>query len=371
MAFLMDVLSNLLASVILAALVALSVTTWSFVKFSGFVQSTRSRLMPIRPDHRVLRADAPCDVFTVNPETPFLCPIGPTEKGDLVDFYRFLNGARLFDGSAVRLDRLRASPQLSTVGFYDLIVTNLTAYPDNLAVKGVFRRLSALRRWFGVRTSIDLVRDKAVGVRGRPTSIQEALENRSMANALAVSVLLRDETNRVLIVRRSANVAVASGLFAASVSGTIACEDLDDAQPLERGARRELSEELSLFIADFDTSVILMPKQKMQPVAAFTGKLAGHWEGYRATVAQAKDAYEADGMYLLDLNDAKAVLSFVRSSGCSDTLAAQLWDLLCCKQSAEELARTWRGLRFRFFGKSMRFLTPFIQPSRREDATST
>lgn len=322
--FLLDVATNVVAAFVAAFIIAAGLVIWSLVIFSGVLKRARTWLRPVNPAERVFRASLRADVTWIE-GTPFRNPLTEVERDNVVHFFEFLNGKSIFDGPCVRLDRIEPQVELSKVGFFDLVTTNLTAFSINMPVSGIARSLGALRRWLGVRESLHQAKRSICSPRGRPESVEDVLSNRSLANVLAVSMLLVDDDQCALIVRRSEHVAVASGEFAATASGTVSTADLEASDPIQVAAERELREETGISTPEVFSREVLIPKQKMQPVASFLGRVQGKWDEHLPTLRDAEDSYESAGFYAIDLKNPRAVANFIRSARCSDTLAAQLW----------------------------------------------
>lgn len=340
----MDVLANLVASFVLAALVTLSLALFAYLKFYGGIPWARRRLFPNFPVDRVFCEPLPDSAgYVVMDETPFVNPLTPSDIADVVAFYAFVNKARVHDGRVIRLDAINPRIQFPVVGFFDLITTNLTAYPDNLPVQGVFRRLSVLRRWLSIRPVLQSVHARVVERRGKPSCLVDVLENPYLANAVAVSALIVDSANRALVVRRSSSVAVASGQFGATCSGTLAEEDVLSDNPFRSAVMRELLEETGISNVRLEKAQLLVPKQKMQPVVAYFGRLEGSWTDCVTQIAHAVDRHEAEDFYILDIEDSHRVSHFMRTSLCSDTLAWQIWTLASWTHTAAAMRQTWRS----------------------------
>ena len=343
MTLLWSVISNLIANLIIAGTVAAMVIGTSFWKFSGAGRWLRLRFIPQRPDSRVLVTALPTgQPVHINHSSPFLSPLTELEREELVAFYVFLNRARVWNGPVVRLDALHPGIEVSVVGFHDLITTNLTAYPDNIPIRGVARRIAALRRWLLMRDIINKVTPHARRSEQRPPSVGAVLARRAMANPVAVSFLVEDRHGLLLIVKRSAHVAVASGRFGASCAGTVSESDLDSPDPFEYAAHRELLEETGVAGATVKGRELLIPLQKMQPVVALAGHFDGAWAEQAARFAAAPDAvHEAGGFYTLDPSDLAGVVAFLRAGKCSEVLAAQIWAYACGQHGETKVAAAW------------------------------
>ncbi len=346
------VLQNLVADVLIGVSVAGLAVSYSYWKFSGVQQRLAVRI-PARPDKRVLAAAAPPEPVRVhvNEPSPFRSPLAGSERAGLIAFYQQLNRSSPHDGRVVRLDGLTPGLSVSKVGFFDLLTTNFTAYPDNIPVRGVLRRLGATLRWLRSRAAMERVA-QAAGHGGRPQDIAQALANDNMANVAAVSVLLVDEQERAAVARRASRVAVASGRYSATVAGTVAIRDLRQADPFRAAALRECTEEIGLGeagITGLTLDGIVMPRKKMQPVFCYTGRVRGRWEDHSETIGAAPDfEHETDRFELLDLDDPRQLARQLSQQEFSETSAFQLWTLGMEMHGPAAMAREWKAARWAF-----------------------
>lgn len=340
--FVLGIASNLVANFVLASILAGATATWAYVKFSRLVPGVRKTLRPARPDTRVLYGElASSSHPVVAEESPFVSPLSKYEVQEICNYYAYANQALLHNGSTLRLDSAHPQVQLSRVGFYDLVTTNLTVFPGNIQVTGVFRRLGTLRRWLILRPTFEKARRIVLGHRGRPHTVDDVITNPHLANSIALSALVVDSDGVGLIVERSSAVAVASGLFAATCSGTLSEEDLQASDPFEHGVRRELREETGVTTWVPGAPTLVVPKQKYQPVIAYFGTVQGSWHSNFEVTREAVDSFEAQEFLLIDLTNLKAVISFLRKARCSDTLAFQLWQATASIHGESDVKTCW------------------------------
>lgn len=167
-----------------------------------------------------------------------------------------------FDGSAVRLEGVQVGDgqvglMLSETSFYQLLVSNLL----------VGRPVDSLLKVGDVA-----LRVKALSVAAEKVAVEDVLDTPWLANALAVSVLIRDSRGDFLLVRRGAALAVGAGLWGVSVSGGLEAADLASENPVVNAVMREVKEELGLSI---DPGAVLVEglfigDKKLQPVMLCT-----------------------------------------------------------------------------------------------------
>jgi len=343
------VAQNLVADVLLASLITAAAIVYSYWRFSGAKQHLANTLLRRRPDRRVLVSSLPDQPLAVqvNPSTPFGSPLTNEERADLVEFYAHVNGSTPFNGRAVRLDQVTPRLAVSQVGFFDLLTTNFTAYPDNIPVAGVFRRLAATRRWLRLRGAMERVSAAADVGGSRPRSVAAALSNTSMANVVAVSVLLADDAGRVAVAYRAGGVAVASGRYSATVAGTVTDTDLEEPDPFLEAALRETREEIGLDVPALSLDALVMPLKKMQPIFCYSGTVVGRWEEYASLIASAPSfRQETARMDLVSVGDLNELTRLLQSGALSETAAYQLWLRGVAVHGEIPMQRSWRKKRY-------------------------
>lgn len=167
-----------------------------------------------------------------------------------------------FDGSAVCLESVQVGDgqvglMLSETSFYQLLVSNLL----------VGRPVESLLIVGDVA-----LREKALAVATVKVAAEDVLGRPWMANALAVSVLIRDSRGDFLLVRRGDALAVGAGLWGVSASGGVEAEDLRSGNPIANAVIREVKEELGLSIDPGAVRVdgLFIGDKKLQPVILCT-----------------------------------------------------------------------------------------------------
>ena len=95
------------------------------------------------------------------------------------------------------------------------------------------------------------------------------------ANILAVSVLLLDDEDNFIMVKRTGNVKIGTGLYSVSATGSVDVCDLKAKNPIIAAAIREVKEELGYKLkpADLEFDGLVMGTDKHQPVALVTGRV--------------------------------------------------------------------------------------------------
>lgn len=92
--------------------------------------------------------------------------------------------------------------------------------------------------------------------------------NPNYSNIIAISVLVKDTLGRYLLVRRSNKVMVSADVLGVSVTGSLLWSDLDKPDPIKHSVKKELLEELSLRVYDYQISIcdFYISNDKLQPV---------------------------------------------------------------------------------------------------------
>lgn len=207
------------------------------------------------PPSRVLVSQQVPNTFEVSKQDTYENIYTDEERSAIINKYKTPN---LFNGSCVRLDNIQSGVgYLSPVSFYDFLCCNIVGFhnKDDLAWPKLQQRISKY---------------------GELDSFEKVLRIKELPNIIGVSVLLHDINNDYLLVERNTAVSVGSGLFACSASGSMGCEDLVYYNPIVGCATRELKEELNLKCNLYVQSIV-MPIQKMQPIALLTGVVSRPW----------------------------------------------------------------------------------------------
>lgn len=342
MPFWSGVAEDVVADAIVVAGAGVLAAGAAFLKFSGAVERIGA-LHPTRPDRAVIEAsEHPLGPLVRSEPSPFTSPLSPHERDDLVSWYLEVNATKAWDGPVVRLDRIHPSPAVSVVGFFDLITTNLTAFPANVRLGGHAARVGALAHWVKLRPSIAKVRDAARLGGRRPTSAGEVLSNSHLANALAVSVLAVDPSGLAMVTRRSAQVAVSSGRWAATAGGTVSVSDLGEADPIRSAAAREMEEETGISGAEMAWAGLILPLRKLQPVASYVAELACPAEVVARLAGGARDyGFETSALGVVDITDPLDVVRFCARSGATEAAAWAVWHEASKRCGSERLEAAW------------------------------
>jgi len=206
MDFVSSVIQNIIANFVTALIVALFAYMLLYLRLSGFGQRLRKYIHPKK--RVVVFPDFSIEHVVKLENSGFESPINERERDILVNFYTSRNGVRsATNGVAVRLDGLKKNgvnhyvPEISKVGFHDFIATNLTVFPANAPVRSVRGQFLAINKWVSSFSILNTV-SAEVKKHGKPESVADVLANRSLANIIAVSILIEDINGRVCLVKK-------------------------------------------------------------------------------------------------------------------------------------------------------------------------
>ena len=253
------------------------------------------------PPDRVLVSERVPTIFEVSPHDTYVDIYTAKERADIINKYKTPN---LFNGSCVRLDRILGDiAYLSPVCFYDFLCCNIVGYhnKDPLA-------------W----NKLDLHLKKY----GKLNSFEKILDIKELPNIIGVSTLLHDINNEYLLVQRNTSVSVGSGLFASTSSGSLDIDDMLYNNPIVACGLRELEEELNLRCQLFLTDLVI-PIQKMQPIALLTGTVNIPFRQILSQMKQGLDFHKENTRVLLVPKD--KLLAMISTYSFTDASAYQIF----------------------------------------------
>lgn len=222
-------------------------------------------------------------------ETSFNSPFTEEEILELVHSEK---GKYVFNGKCIRLENCDVDKcQLGMVGFFDFLSTNLTLLPASKNTQSI--RLSLFNLFFTDETQHQYemmlrMRD-TVKQYGKLDSFDKVLGINELANIIAISVLLMDRDNNILLIQRGTRVVVSSGNFAVSSAGSLSEEDMEAVNPFLNCATREIKEELNLEVKDLHVTELVISKQKLQPVVLVKGRIDGLFTDVTEYMISAED----------------------------------------------------------------------------------
>lgn len=324
----MSVLENVIANLIAIAFLGTTAYLLIYLRMSGLSKIFRRF---IHPQKRVIALhQLELSHVEKQMQSDFVSPISERDRDILVKFYVFRNRVKLFNGISIRLDRLeftdnekkQAIAHVSKVGFFDFISTNLTAFPSNESVHSLRKQLLSIFRSIRTFGIIQQVTSE-VQKNGHMTSVTQVLENRSLANIIAVSVLMIDANGKAGVVQRTKRVAVSSGHFGSTCAGTVSEIDFSEDDPFISCAIREIKEELNIDIKSLHFDGIVIPKQKMQPIILYHSHISQSWEELFPQIQQARDiSFETQAFFAVPVD---RLIPFASHVQMTDTAAYQIW----------------------------------------------
>lgn len=244
--------------------------------------------------------------------SPFVPTLDGAERDELVRAH-LDSQAEAWDGPVVRLDRLEPF-EVSVVGFFDLLATNIALFTDG-----------ARMRTYAGRERINLlaerVRREAFGDAGAPATVEALLGNRRLANVVAVSVLAVDPGSRAVLARRGRGAAISSGLWSATAGGSVEPGDLDAVDPFAAAARREAAEELGADLGELRPLGLVFPAAKPQPIACYAAEI----ESADELASNARPGSDHTALTVVALAEVGPVEDFLARHGATAATAWSMW----------------------------------------------
>ncbi|SHF52151.1 hypothetical protein SAMN02745218_02478 [Desulfofundulus australicus DSM 11792] len=238
----------------------------------------------------------------------------------LVKYYDRLTGSRSYNGRCIRLDGYEIENgililDLSEVGFFDLLSTNITFFPGNVRYN-FWNSLSLIPYTIKYLSIMSEYKTKILGRRAIE-NFTDILTNNRLANVLAVSTNILDKQGRALIVKRSSKLSISGNIYTVASTGTVLNVDLPgkEGNVLTRAAAREIKEEIGMEIPPGQIHFVnlILTKQKYQPIAITEYYLEDINQAI-ASAARAKDfQLEIKEMHVLDLKDISTFFAVITS----------------------------------------------------------
>lgn len=228
----------------------------------------------------------------------------------LVKYFDRLTGSRSYNSRCIRLDGYEIQNgvlvlDLSEVGFFDLLSTNIAFFPGNVRYSFWNSLLLAPHtvKHLGI---ISEYKTKILGRRGIE-NFADVLTNNRLANVLAVSTNILDKKGKALVVKRASRLSVSGNVYTVASTGTVLNIDLPgrEGNVLTRAAAREVKEEIGIEIHPGQIRLVdlILTKQKYQPIA-ITECYVEDVNQVATSAARAKDfQLEVKDMHVLDLKD--------------------------------------------------------------------
>ncbi len=278
MDFIYDVFYSILINIATAIITAVFIFMLAVLRYSN-IKKFFTKF--INPEKRVFSLSFKNFQIEKLDKTLFKLPIDKSERRILVNLYSSRNNSNPHNGKCIRLDSVEFKQdildmKISQVEFYDFLSTNLCIKPSNSPIKSFRKLLLSLIKWWKSFEIVDKVK-KSVLVNGKINSFEDVIRIDSLANIIAVSIIIIDSTGRIAIVKRTKKVAISSGYFSATAAGTVSMDDFCEENPMEACIVRELKEELGIENLDLKFDACVIPKEKLQPIFCYSAKIEGVW----------------------------------------------------------------------------------------------
>ncbi len=255
----------------------------------------------VYPPSRVLVSSQIPLTFEVASTLDYVDIFTESERSAIVEKYKTPN---LFNGNCIRLDSLvNNHAVISPVMFYDFLCCNIVGIHNHDPL--AWSKLSAYLARYGKLDTFDKV-----------------LAVRELPHIIGVSTLLHDTNDDFLLVERNTAVSVGSGLFACTSSGSLDETDIVSPNPIIGCGVRELLEELNLNCT-LSIEGIVIPLQKLQPIALLTGRVFRPWRDLLPTMMRGVDFRKENSHVLIVPRD--KLLSFISMYAFTDVAAFHIF----------------------------------------------
>lgn len=206
----------------------------------------------------------------IKSDQKYTVPLSDNDKKIIIEMWNGYKNGKYFNSINARLQDImmlndRVGLVLNHTDFYSLLISNIIS-PQIAGFKKFIeekyqdkKNFDALKNLLSYYESLD----------DNFTDLLDLIQKGNMANALAVSVLVADCRNNVMLVKRTGNVGIGQNLYSVTATGAVDGKDLISEDPIKNCAIRELKEELNLALNKDNLKVkaIVAGKNKKQPIA--------------------------------------------------------------------------------------------------------
>lgn len=272
-------------------------------------------IFPIKPNFKVIK----------NEKTLFNSLFSDIERDQLIQLYSEKNNAKPFNGKSIRLDHIKNFDnstiiEISEIEFFDFLSTTMIYNQKDSFIDYCDKHNKKKEK-----TLIEKICHVVDRIKDDP-SFEEIIGVNELSNILAVSILIEDKNGEVGLLHRSKNVAVSSGIFSVTATGSLDEQDYDKENPFISCAMRELEEELNIHPDTIVLDEIVMSKHKLQPIALFQLKLEQSWKELVPTIKAARDFnQETQEIYSVPIS---ALSQFLYAETFTDAAAYQIFTKL-------------------------------------------
>ena len=241
----------------------------------------------IDPLHQVFQYKAKShSVIKKNAQTLFQSPFTLQEREQIIELYKEKNRTNLFNGKSIRLDKIenigsKTFIELSMIEFYDFISTTMIYNQRDSFIQFCKENHKG--------HELELIERLCDSTQNKEKSFENVINTNVLSNILAVSILIEDRNGAVGLLKRSNKVAISSGIFSVTSTGSLDEQDFSADNPFISCAKRELKEELNIDTESLMFEGLVMSKKKLQPIALLSVKLEKSWRELIADIKSAKD----------------------------------------------------------------------------------
>jgi len=231
--------------------------------------------------------------FTRNTKSDFKLNLSDVTKEGIVN-YSVKNVSNLYNGKAVRLDKIIENDE-----YYDFFISEIS-YFDSLTSNILYQKYWNKLPEFNsneielkINNIIECIKNDGI------YDFNSVINNKYLANSIAVSILVEDINNNYGMVYRNNNLAIGAGLLSVTVTGSLDDKDFNCVDPVLSCIERELNEELGIKVYDCTLEYIAISKTKLQPIFIINAKLKDSWENVKKNFSSAIDYTKEIGSLLV------------------------------------------------------------------------
>lgn len=239
--------------------------------------------MDINNNVFIKKIEKKCE-FIREQHSNFNLPLSEFEKKEIVN-YSVKNVDNLYNGQVVRLNSIIENQ--TTLVFYINKVRYFDSLSSNILYQKYAKQIEQLQNNHTIekkiKTILTQIKNEGIG------TFAEVLNNKKLANTIAVSVLVKDIDGKYALVLRTKNLAVGAGMLSVTVTGALDENDYNCNNPVLACAKRELEEELGISTINTKIEYIVISKSKLQPVFIINAEISDRWRDIIPNFENAKD----------------------------------------------------------------------------------
>lgn len=205
--------------------------------------------------------------YVLNEKSNFQNVFSDQEKEIIVNLCKKTAHKEFINDVAVRLEKCEIDNNITTlkltkINFYDFLVsTYLKLNFDKLLKNANEKERETLFKFNDVISKYNF------------TDFFSIIDNNFLSNVLAVSLVIIDKNDKVLLVKRNLKVGISYGFISTSVTGSVDEDDYNSIDPILNCIKRETLEELNYRINTKSLKIIKLVCGciKTQPIALVNG----------------------------------------------------------------------------------------------------